>query len=126
MVQLKFFPFTMIMAVAAVLSVSPAMSEGIPYSVQRFAPDSIFNTKRLLPRTGNECAGVPDCSSVESSRTEVGTDENETIIVTCPESHPYAWHWDTQQHEHLYVKLLGRAQSSLTFKVSNRSDTASG
>lgn len=80
----------------------------------------IYDTDRLLPRAGNECAGVPACVVVESPLAVVGADQFQVLAVSCPDSHPFGWHWDTEQHEHIYVKLVGRTRTGFTFSVSNR------
>jgi hypothetical protein len=84
----------------------------------------IYDTERILPYVGNECAGVPACMTVESPLTVVDIDRVKVLAVSCPESHPFGWHWDTEQHEHIYVKLVGRTRTGLTFSVSNRANAA--
>jgi hypothetical protein len=80
----------------------------------------------MVEYTGSECAGVPNCFSVAGPETIVGASGGAQLAVTCPESHPNSWHWDTQQHEHLSVKLLGRTRHTLSFGLINRSTVGDG
>jgi hypothetical protein len=86
--------------------------------------EHVFDTERLLDYTGSECVGVPDCVSVEGPITVLGIDQIRVLAVSCPDSHPFGWHWDTEQHEHLHVRLVGRTRTALTFSMSNRADAA--
>ena len=78
------------------------------------------NTERVLPHHDRECMGAPDCRSVQSDALVLDRDQVQVLAVNCPASHPFVWHWDTQQHEHLHVMLVGRTRQGLTFSVSNR------
>jgi hypothetical protein len=86
------------------------------------AAQPIYNTERVLQHNDLECTGVPACRPVESPPLVINIDQVKVLAVNCPASHPFAWHWDTQQHEHLYVKLVGRTRTGLTLSVSNRAD----
>jgi hypothetical protein len=86
------------------------------------AGQPLYDTERVLPHGGRECTGVPGCRPVESASLVINSDQVQVLAVNCPASHPYVWHWDTQQHEHLYVKLVGRTRQGLTLSVSNRAD----
>ena len=98
-------------AFAAVMLARPVM-----------AAPSIYNTERVLEHLGNECAGVPGCQSVASLPMLIDVDQVKVFAVNCPSGHPFVWHWDTRQHEHIYVKLVGRTGTGLTLSASNRAD----
>lgn len=72
-----------------------------------------------LPHLGNECQGVPACLAVGGAATTVAADTVARVALACPESHPNAWHWDTEQHGYLHVKVAGRTRGSMTFTVGN-------
>lgn len=86
------------------------------------AAQSIYNTNRMLEHLGNECQGVPGCETVESLPMVINSDGTQVLAVNCPSSHPFVWHWDTRQHEHIYAKLVGRTRTGLTLSVSNTAD----
>jgi len=91
-----------------------------PISAER----PLYDTKRVLEHLGNECGHVPGCQSVESQPIRLDADQVKVIVVDCPSSHPFAWQWDTRQHEHIHVKLVGRASGALTLSVSNLGDAS--
>lgn len=92
----------------------------------RWSDDSVYDTTRMLPYNGNECANVPNCVTVKGPRVKLDADTSETFAVTCPEGHPYGWHWDTRQHEHILVQLVARTVTGLTFRLLNRAESAAG
>ena len=100
-------------AFAAVMLAAPIM-----------AAQSLYDTNRVMEHHGDECARVPACQSVESPRMLIGIDQIKVFAVHCPSSHPFVWHWDTEQHEHIYVKLVGRTKIGLTLSASNRADAS--
>jgi hypothetical protein len=79
----------------------------------------LYETTRVLEYSGNECVRVPNCISIESPRTVVGPDQIRVLAVQCPAGHPVPWHWDTEQHEHILVRLTGRTPHGLTFSIRN-------
>jgi len=91
-----------------------------PISAER----ALYDTKRVLEHLGNECGHVPGCQSVESQPIRIDADQVKVIVVDCPSSQPFAWQWDTRQHEHIHVKLVGRASGALTLSVSNLGDAS--
>jgi hypothetical protein len=82
----------------------------------------LYNTERVLPHRDNECTGVPACQPAESSPLVVDVDQTQALAVNCPDSHAFVWHWDTEQQEHMHVRLVGRTRSGLTFSVRNEAD----
>lgn len=74
----------------------------------------------LLPHTGSECLQVPDCVAVGGDTTSVPVDRTVHVARACPASHPYVWHWDTEQHVHVAARLVGRTRGALTFSLANQ------
>ena len=87
-----------------------------------WADRPLYDTKRVLEHLGNECGRVPRCQSVESPSVLLNADKVQVIVVDCPSSHPFVWQWDTQQHEHIHVKLVARTSGALTLSASNLAD----
>ena len=81
-----------------------------------------YDTSRVLKRVNGDCASVPDCVTAESPLATVPVDGRLVFAVNCPAGTPYAWHWDTEQHEHVKVVLSGRTPTALTFVASNLAD----
>ena len=86
------------------------------------AERSLYNTTRVLEHLGNECGRVPRCLAVQSPPVLLNPDQVKVIVVECPSSQPFVWQWDTQQHEHIHVKLVARTSGALTFSASNLAD----
>lgn len=86
------------------------------------AADGAGRTPALLPFGDNQCSQVPGCVVTGGQTTAVAAGSVATVALTCPESTPHAWHWDTEQHVHVAVQLVGRSRSSLTFRVINQGD----
>ena len=84
----------------------------------------LYETSRILEYQGNECARVPGCVTVQAPPAVVGPDQVKALAVQCPDTHPVAWHWDTEQHEHMLVRLAGRTRQGLTFSIRNVADAA--
>ena len=84
----------------------------------------LYDTKRVLEHLGNECGQVPACQSVQSLPVLLNPDQVKVIAVDCPSSNPFVWHWDTRQHEHIHVKLVGRTRGALTLSASNLGDAS--
>ncbi len=89
-------------------------------------PDPAFNTTRMMTHDGNECREVPGCRSVHSEWLTLADNQARVLSVGCPEGQPNAWHWDTEQHEHIYVRLVARTRTGLTLHASNQQTGASG
>lgn len=70
------------------------------------AAPPLYNTERVLPHHGRECTGVPACRPLQAAPLVINSDQVQVLAVNCPASHPFVWHWDTQQHEHLYVVVF--------------------
>ena len=84
----------------------------------------LYDTKRVLEHLGNECGQVPACQSVQSLPVLLNPDQVKVIAVDCPSSNPFVWHWDTRQHEHIHVKVVGRTRGALTLSASNLGDAS--
>lgn len=84
--------------------------------------EGLHDTTRILDYQGNECAGVPGCVTVQSPVTVLGPDQVKVLAVQCPAAQPLVWHWDTEQHEHMYVRLVGRTRQGVTFSIRNLAD----
>jgi hypothetical protein len=91
-----------------------------------FAAESAYDTSRMLQYDGNECLGVPKCVSVKSPWIPIADNSSKVFTIGCPTASPYAWHWDTEQHEHVVVRLTGRASSGITLRASNQQTGAAG
>ena len=65
----------------------------------------LYDPGRLLGHHGNECLGVPSCVAVESATTVVDPGTSATVTVACPSTRPFLAGWDTEQSEHLSVRL---------------------
>lgn len=76
----------------------------------------------VLPHTGSECLQVPNCLAVGGERAVVGVDRLLSVALACPTSHPYVWHWDTEQHAHIATKVVGRTRGALTFSLVNQGE----
>jgi hypothetical protein len=108
------------MAVAALVLAGPLMAAD---ATEKRPPGlDVYDTGRVLEHLGNECAGVPACTTVESPPTTVAAGQVHVLAVSCPESHPIAWQWDTEQHEHIYVRVIGRSRTAVTFSIGNKAD----
>jgi hypothetical protein len=79
----------------------------------------LYDTSRILEYSGNECVRVPSCVNVQSPTTILGPDQIKVLAVQCPDHHPVVWHWDTEQHEHIHVRLVGRTPQGMTFSIRN-------
>jgi hypothetical protein len=88
------------------------------------ADQGLYETSRLLEYQGNECARVPGCVTVQAPPALVRADQVKVVAVQCPDTHPVAWHWDTEQHEHMLVRLVGRTRQGLSFSIRNVADAA--
>ncbi len=88
------------------------------------AAESIYDTNRVVGHSGNECSGVPNCISYEASRREIKADQVEIFAVNCPDAFPYIWNWDAEQNEHIFVNLIARSDTGLTFSASNLADVS--
>lgn len=85
---------------------------------------SIYDTTRILEHSDNECIGVSNCISWEAPSLEIKADEIEVFSVNCPETFPYSWNWDAEQHEHIAVHLVARTDNGFTFSASNLADVS--
>ena len=86
------------------------------------AAQPVYDTERILEHNNNECRGVPACAIAKSPDKAIPADQHRLFAVSCPKAHPFAWHWDTVQHEHITVKLIGRTRSTLSFSAGNFAD----
>ena len=90
------------------------------------AADTAFNTLRMLQNHANECLGVPKCVSVKSPWISLADNSAKVFTIGCPAAAPNAWHWDTEQNEHLAVRLTARAGSGITLRAINQQTGAAG
>lgn len=65
----------------------------------------LYDPGRTLAHRGNECLGVPSCVAVASTVTVVDPGKSATVTIACPDARPYLTGWDTEQSEHLSVRL---------------------
>ncbi|MFO1303698.1 MAG: hypothetical protein U1F54_08190 [Burkholderiales bacterium] len=103
-----------LLAATAAASIAPAAAQGSAAS----------GAAIVLPHTGSECSEVPQCLAVGGERLVVLPERVATVAVGCPDTHPYGWHWDTEQHAHLHTRLAARTPGALTFVVENQGDRA--
>jgi hypothetical protein len=113
-------PRALIIAVAALVLAAPPVAADA--SEKRPPWRDVYDTERVLEHLGNECAGVPACTVVESPVTVVDARQVHVLAVGCPESHPFVWQWDTEQHEHIYVRVIGSTRTAVTFSIANKAD----
>jgi len=107
---------------AVVLAVSVVTNPPARADENTTSGDSIYNTSRMLPHIGNECADVPFCESVKLPPRMVEVGQEDIFVVNCPDESPYAWHWDARHHEHLNIAMTARTDYGLTFLAVNRAD----
>ena len=113
-------PRPIAVAVAALVLAGPLMAAD---AIERRPPwRDIYDTERVLEHLGNECAGVPACTTAESPVTTLDANQVHVLAVSCPESHPVARQWDTEQHEHISVRVIGRTGTGMTFSIGNKAD----
>ena len=87
------------------------------------ASDLAYDTSRVVAYNGNECDDVPDCQSVATDPfLLIEPDQTRSFSLHCPETHPYAWHWDAAHHEHILTNLVGHTFDSRTFSAQNLAD----
>lgn len=94
-----------------------ALLLALPWCWPASAAGPLFATERMLASAGNECLGVPQCSVEKSAKITVAAGGGQTFAVTCPAAKPHPWHWDSVQHEHLKVSLVGRTRTAMTFNA---------
>lgn len=79
-----------------------------------------YRTDAMVPSNGNECRGVPDCSSRIMPTLAVPARGQASARFACPQSHPYIWAWDVMLHEHVGATVVTGDPTSVTIEGSNR------